>query len=71
MQCLAYRKLKPWDHAAGVLIHREAGGYNAMLNGGPYRPASPDQEWLLCAPNESVWREVAAMADPEKMKPIA
>jgi fructose-1,6-bisphosphatase/inositol monophosphatase family enzyme len=36
------RKLKPWDHAAGVLIHGEAGGYSALSNGDagfpPYRP---------------------------------
>ena len=26
---LAYMKLMPWDHLAGVLIHAEAGGYSA------------------------------------------
>ncbi len=63
MHLLAYRKMKPWDHAAGVLIHREAGGYNAMLDGAPYRPAHPEQEWLLCAPNDALWREIAEMAE--------
>ncbi len=63
MQLLAYRSLKPWDHAAGVLIHREAGGHNAMLNGMPYRPALPNQEWLLLAPNDALWREAAEMAE--------
>lgn len=24
---------KPWDHVAGLLIHEEAGGYNALLDG--------------------------------------
>lgn len=30
--------LSPWDHAAGVLIHAEAGGYGALLTGERYRP---------------------------------
>lgn len=30
--------LMPWDHLAGVLIHAEAGGYTACLDGSPYRP---------------------------------
>jgi len=30
----------PWDHAAGWLIHREAGGYSAHFDGSPYRPAN-------------------------------
>ena len=25
-------ELKPWDHAAGILIYREIGGYDALLN---------------------------------------
>ena len=31
-----YSKLMPWDHAAGWLLHREAGGYSACLDGTPY-----------------------------------
>ncbi len=26
----------PWDHAAGLLLHAEAGGFSAMVNGGPF-----------------------------------
>jgi fructose-1,6-bisphosphatase/inositol monophosphatase family enzyme len=58
---LAYRQLKPWDHAAGVLIHAEAGGYNGLLDGTPYRPARREQEGLLCAPNADVWHTVKEM----------
>ncbi|HSV29961.1 MAG TPA: inositol monophosphatase, partial [Candidatus Omnitrophota bacterium] len=28
-----FKKLMPWDHAAGVLMHAEAGGYGAMMDG--------------------------------------
>ncbi|MGH6912862.1 MAG: inositol monophosphatase family protein, partial [Geminicoccales bacterium] len=31
-----YNNLWSWDHAAGVLIHREAGGYTARVDGAPY-----------------------------------
>lgn len=60
-QVLAYRKMKPWDHAAGVLIHEEAGGYSRMLSGARYNPALPDQMGLLCAPTEAIWREIKEM----------
>ncbi len=33
-----YNKLMPWDHAAGWLIHREAGGYSARFDGSAYKP---------------------------------
>jgi fructose-1,6-bisphosphatase/inositol monophosphatase family enzyme len=59
-EILSYRRLRPWDHAAGVLIHGEAGGYGRLLTGRHYRPL-PDQEGLLCAPNAEVWRETAAL----------
>ncbi len=33
---LVYGQMMPWDHAAGLLIHREAGGYAALFDGAPY-----------------------------------
>ena len=63
IQLLAYRRLKPWDHAAGTLIHAEAGGINKLLNGAPYRPGMPDQEGLLSAPDAELWNKVAAMIE--------
>ena len=62
IQVLAYRRLKPWDHAAGILIHDEAGGYARLLNGEPYRPAGGPQEGLLCAPTAELWENIAALA---------
>ncbi len=38
------RTLQPWDHAAGVLIAREAGAEIRGWNG-----AAPDDDWLLAA----------------------
>lgn len=54
-----YRRLKPWDHAAGELIHREGGGYAACLDGARYRPATPGNGGLLLAPDRAAWEEVA------------
>jgi fructose-1,6-bisphosphatase/inositol monophosphatase family enzyme len=52
---LLYSKLMPWDHAAGSLIHREAGGYNAHFDGRPYLPTH-FTGGLICAPDEASWR---------------
>lgn len=57
VHALAYTKLMPWDHAAGWLLHREAGGYAALHDGTPYRPAVIGGG-LICAPDEASWRTV-------------
>jgi len=49
---LFYNKLMPWDHAAGVLIHTEAGGYSAQFDGGPYSPRK-HAGGLICAPDQA------------------
>ncbi|HKU98751.1 MAG TPA: inositol monophosphatase [Vineibacter sp.] len=51
---LFYNKLMPWDHAAGWLLHREAGGHSAHFDGTPYRPTHLTGG-LLCAPDETSW----------------
>lgn len=52
-----YRKLMPWDHAAGHLLHREAGGHGAHLDGAPYRVDGPDHSnGFLYAPDEASWQ---------------
>ena len=54
-----YSVLKPWDHAAGILIHSEAGGYAAFLSDkSSYFPVPPIKKTLLVAQNEKVWREL-------------
>jgi fructose-1,6-bisphosphatase/inositol monophosphatase family enzyme len=50
-----YQRTLPWDHAAGALIHAEAGGYSARLDGTPYRPLHREGG-LLAAPDRATWR---------------
>lgn len=47
----------PWDHAAGCLIHREAGGYTAHFDGSPYRPVNRSGG-LISAPDKESWLAV-------------
>jgi fructose-1,6-bisphosphatase/inositol monophosphatase family enzyme len=53
-QFALYNRLHPWDHAPGHLLHREAGGFSARLDGAPYTPrdATPG---LLLAPDAASW----------------
>ena len=53
-----YRRLHPWDHAAGVLMIQEAGGKAALLDGSPYRPVPQSGNTLLMAPDEGSWEEL-------------
>ena len=52
---LLYNRLMPWDHAAGWLLHREAGGFGARFDGSPYSPTHL-AGGLICAPDEASWR---------------
>src|SRR5690606_1325063 len=54
---LMHAKLMPWDHASGVLMHREAGGYSARLDGSPYSPGHVDGG-ILCAADRASWEMV-------------
>ncbi len=54
---LMYNKLMPWDHAAGWLLHREAGGYSAHFDGTAYAPHHL-AGGLICAPDRASWEEV-------------
>jgi fructose-1,6-bisphosphatase/inositol monophosphatase family enzyme len=56
---LFYNKLMPWDHAAGWLMHQEAGGYSAHFDGTPYLPTHTSGG-LIYAPDEASWRAVRA-----------
>ncbi|MBX5453372.1 MAG: inositol monophosphatase [Acidobacteriia bacterium] len=50
-----FNRLMPWDHAPGWLLHREAGGFSAQFDGGPYRP-HVTTGGLICAPDEASWQ---------------
>ncbi len=52
-----YSRLLPWDHAAGFLMHREAGGIARRIDGSCYRPSDPSIGGLL-APDREIWREL-------------
>ncbi len=52
-----YRQIKPWDHAAGVLMVQEAGGYAARFDDTPYTPTSQDGG-LLSAPDRAAWQQL-------------
>jgi fructose-1,6-bisphosphatase/inositol monophosphatase family enzyme len=58
-----YNRLWPWDHAAGVLLHAEAGGFTARVDRIPYRPIDRAQG-LLSAPDEETWRRIDAFLKP-------
>ncbi len=47
--------MKPWDHAAGELVYREAGGFSAMLADGSRYRASRTTGQLLVARNRTRW----------------
>lgn len=49
--------LTPWDHAAGVLACRQAGGVARMLDGRDYNAAITDG-YLLAAPDEASWTQL-------------
>ncbi|MDT7953000.1 MAG: inositol monophosphatase [Acetobacteraceae bacterium] len=64
-QFLVYHRLMPWDHAAGELLFREAGGHVARLDGSPYSPAST-QGGLIAAPDQASWTALRdALFGPE------
>lgn len=51
-----FTNMLPWDHAPGVLLHAEAGGFAAYLESGAYDPARITASGLLIAPDAASWR---------------
>jgi fructose-1,6-bisphosphatase/inositol monophosphatase family enzyme len=56
----------PWDHAAGWLIHREAGGYTAHFDGSPYRPINRGGG-LISAPDQDSWQALRDALLPSQL----
>ncbi|TPL90164.1 inositol monophosphatase family protein [Mesorhizobium sp. B2-3-12] len=54
---VVYNKLMPWDHLPGVLIHQEAGGHAARIDGSAYLPSHVDGG-LLVAPDQDSWQDL-------------
>jgi fructose-1,6-bisphosphatase/inositol monophosphatase family enzyme len=53
----------PWDHAAGILIVREAGGVAGFADGSAYDPCILDRP-VLATSNEIAWESVCEGAGP-------
>ena len=54
-----YNILKPWDHAAGVLIMEEAGGYGAFVDTNePYRPGPIVNNRYLATFRSEIWSDI-------------
>ncbi|MHA7873928.1 inositol monophosphatase family protein [Roseivivax sp.] len=49
--------LTPWDHTAGALIAKQAGGHVAMLDGSDYR-AGQREGYLLAAADKPTWERL-------------
>ncbi len=63
--------VKPWDHAAGWLIHREAGGHTAHFDGSAYSPLR-EGGGLISAPDRESWdvvREALLAGVPPALVP--
>jgi fructose-1,6-bisphosphatase/inositol monophosphatase family enzyme len=56
-----FRHLNAWDHAPGLIIHAEAGGYSALSSGAPYRLHGGNAGSILVAPSRAAWRELHGM----------
>lgn len=56
-----YRWTKPWDHAAGALLAREAGGVANRHDGQPYSPTQPTNAGILVASDTARWQELRAV----------
>ena len=54
-----FGRLLPWDHAAGFLLHQEAGGHGRRFDGSEYAPSEIDGG-LLLAPDAQSWEALAA-----------
>ncbi|HEV2546942.1 MAG TPA: inositol monophosphatase [Stellaceae bacterium] len=53
----------PWDHAAGILIVREAGGVAGFADGSAYDPSILDRP-VLATSNEIAWEVVCGGVGP-------
>ena len=66
-----YRRTKPWDHAAGALMLREAGGAAVRFNGEPYRPEGPIDGGIISAASAEVVAEARAVFEMVEMPLLA
>jgi fructose-1,6-bisphosphatase/inositol monophosphatase family enzyme len=60
-----YTWQKPWDHAAGVLLHAEAGGTGGRVDGTPYRATDRVGAPLVLAPDRRLFDQLADLLREE------
>jgi fructose-1,6-bisphosphatase/inositol monophosphatase family enzyme len=56
----AYKRLRPWDHAPGLLIHAEAGGFSAYLSDRTPYHAARGEGPVMAAPSPAAWDALLA-----------
>jgi len=58
-------RTKPWDHAMGTLILREAGGVDGFADGSAYKPTEQGRYGLIAASGRETWRLTRDQLFPE------
>lgn len=66
-----YRTTKPWDHAAGTLMMREAGGGAVQFGAAPYSPAQPLNAGLITASTDEALNEARALLEASRLPLLA
>lgn len=66
-----YRRTKPWDHAAGALMVREAGGSAERFDGTTYGPAGSTEGGIITAVTPEVLADVRAILEAVQMPLLA
>lgn len=61
---MSHHIMRPWDHAAGVLAIKEAGGAVALLDGRPYSAGFNSEGYLIAARSKGTWDRVAEALGP-------
>jgi fructose-1,6-bisphosphatase/inositol monophosphatase family enzyme len=62
-----YRTTKPWDHAAGTLMMREAGGGAVQFGSAPYSPAQPVNAGLITASTEEALNAARELLEASRL----
>ena len=66
-----YRMTKPWDHAAGTLMLREAGGEAVQFGGASYVPGQPVNAGLIGAADPSVLAHARSVFEGARLPLLA
>ena len=66
-----YRRTKPWDHAAGTLMMREAGGGALRFSGEPYEPSQPLNSGLITAPQSDCLAQARELFEAVRLPLLA